>query len=237
MTLPLHLIISEILRDRILQGKYQPGEQLPSEHQLMMEFGASRTTIRRSLTNLVHQGLVTAHQGKGVFVAERQKVVYSLTSPLLFLQDDLARQGITLSIRNLLFELVTVPPEVQTIMKLPAELPTAYLQKKLLLMDGVVGAIDITYVPPDLGQAYRTELTQQMTFLVLRNHGVAIERIEAMLECTLASYELSQHLDVPLGHPLIVYRHTAYTTGDRPVVHGESISRADRFCYSVTLTA
>jgi GntR family transcriptional regulator len=87
----------------------------------------------------------------------------------------------------------------------------------------------------DLGEAHSESFQQSMTFPVLEQNGLPIERIEAILECTTATYEIGQYLDVPLGHPLIVYRHTAYTTGDHPVVYGETISRADRFCYSITV--
>ncbi|MFZ4665014.1 MAG: GntR family transcriptional regulator [Prochlorotrichaceae cyanobacterium] len=235
MSLPLHLVISEVLRDRITQGQYRLGEQIPSEHQLMAEFGASRTTIRRSLRNLVSQGLVMAYQGKGVFVTQEKKVTYSLTHPLVFLEEDMVRQGIPFSVQNLLFEKVSAPPDVQQRLQLWQDAPTVYLQKKLLLMNGVPGGVDITYVVPELGAAFGADLQQRMTFPVLEEKGVPIDRVEAILECTTATYEMSQYLDVPLGHPLILYRHTAYTQNDRPILHGESISRADRFCYSVTI--
>jgi GntR family transcriptional regulator len=78
------------------------------------------------------------------------------------------------------------------------------------------------------------ELQQNMTFPVLEANNIPVERVEAIIECTNANLELSEYLDVPLGHPLLVYRHTAYTTNNRPVVHGESISRGDRFCYAVS---
>jgi GntR family transcriptional regulator len=74
-----------------------------------------------------------------------------------------------------------------------------------------------------------------MTFSTLERNNIVIKKVEAVLECTPADYEMSQYLDVPLGHPLLVYRHTAYTEGNRPIVCGESISRGDRFCYCVTL--
>ena len=72
--IPLHLLISEQLRDRILTGLYQPGDQLPSEHQLMSEFKVSRITARRAIANLTQQGLVTVRWGKGGFVSVQQKV-------------------------------------------------------------------------------------------------------------------------------------------------------------------
>jgi GntR family transcriptional regulator len=235
MQLPLHLIISEKLRQQIANGEYQPSEQLPSEHQLMTAFKVSRITVRRAIANLVSQGLVTSRQGKGVFVAQHQKVTYSLSNPLIFLEEDMARQGIQFATRNLVFKLVTVPQDVQQMLKLPPQKNTAYLQKKVLLMNGVPGGMDITYILPELGKAFAKDLKRQMTFPTLEQNGILIERIDAILECTHADREVSQYLDVPIGHPLIVYRHTAYTQGDRPVVHGESISRADRFCYSVTV--
>ena len=94
MSSPLHLVISEQLRQQIVNGEYSPGDKLPSESQLIAEFRASRITIRRAIANLVKQGLVITHQGKGVFVTQRRKVAYTLSNTLTFLEDDLARQGI-----------------------------------------------------------------------------------------------------------------------------------------------
>jgi GntR family transcriptional regulator len=232
--IPLHLDISEQLSVRIIKGEYIPNAKLPSERELISEFQVSRITIRRAIANLSDLGLVISYQGKGVFVTERRKVAYTLANPLIFLEDDLGRQGIELSLQNIIFEPVTVSEEVQKILQLPSNNPTAYLQKKLLLIDKVPGCVDITYILPNIGEKLATELKQNMTFPVLEQNDFKIERVEAIIECTNANLELSEYLDVPLGHALLVYRHTAYTTQNRPVVHGESISRGDRFCYSVS---
>lgn len=231
MAFPLHLAISEQLRDRILNGQYKPGDRLPSEHQLMAEFEVSRITARRAIANLTQQGLVTVRRGKGVFVAIQQKVTYSLSSPLIFLEADIARQGIEVTVKTLVFESVTAPVEVQAILNSAI----AYLQKKILLFNGIAGCVDVTYILPKFGQAYAKDLCQQMTFTTLEKYGINIEKIDAAIECTQADYETSAQLEVPLGHPLIVYRHTAYTDGNCAIVHGESISRGDRFCYSVQI--
>ncbi|NET36427.1 MAG: GntR family transcriptional regulator [Cyanothece sp. SIO1E1] len=235
MQFPLHLDISEQLRQRIINGDYLPGTKLPSERQLIAEFQVSRITIRRAIANLVDQGLAIAHQGKGVFVIERRKAIYTLTNPGLFLADDLAHQGIELSLQNITFELVTPPATVQKILQLTTEQPWAYLQKKILLMDQIPGCVDVTYVLPDIGEALQEDLKRQMTFPTLEQHNITIERVEAIIECQNADHEMSEYLNVPLGYSLLVYRHTAYTVNDHPVVHGASISRGDRFCYSVNL--
>ncbi|KAB1988346.1 GntR family transcriptional regulator, partial [Haemophilus parainfluenzae] len=84
---PLHLSISERLRQEIFRGDYQAGEQLPSEHQLMQQFEVSRITVRRAIANLVQQGLVEAQRGRGVFVKAQHKVTRSLSNPLIFFDE------------------------------------------------------------------------------------------------------------------------------------------------------
>ena len=53
--------------------------------------------------------------------------------------------------------------------------------------------------------------------------------------CTLTAS--CSRTEVPLGQPLMVYRYTAYSTHSQPVLYGETISRADRFCYSLSTRA
>ncbi|BAS54985.1 UbiC transcription regulator-associated domain protein [Leptolyngbya boryana NIES-2135] len=229
MTFPLHLAISEKLRDRIRAGIYRPGDQLPSEHQLMAEFEVSRITARRAIANLTQQGLVNVQRGKGAFVSTQQKVVYSLSSPLL-LEADLARQDIEITVQTLSFERVTAPVHVQKILNCAI----AYLQKKVLLFNNVPSCVDITYIVPELAKAHGKELRQKLTFTTLEKYGICIQKIDAVIECTQADYETGEQLEVSLGHPLIVYRHTAFTEAGA-IVHGESISRGDRFCYSIQI--
>ena len=231
---PLHVNISEKIHQQIVDGDYLPGDKLPSERELIERWQVSRITIRRAIANLVQQGLVSTHQGKGAFVTHQSKVIYTLSSPLTFLQDDLVSQGIKLSIQNIVFEPVTPSSQIRKTLQLPYNQPIAYLQKKLLLADNEPGCVDITYILPEIGRQLEGELKQNMTFPVLEHHDWKIDRVKAVIECTNANLELSKYLDVPLGHPLLVYRHTAYSQM-RPIVHGESISRGDRFCYSVDL--
>lgn len=232
---PLHLILSEKLREQILTGHYAPGAQLPSEHQLVEQFGVSRITIRRVLANLASQGLVAAYQGKGVFVKEQRKMSYRLSNQLVFFEEDMARQGITSSIQSLVFESIRAPTDVRETLKLPTKNSKVYLQKKLLLLDGVPAIFDVSYILPNLGKAFAKALQRQMTFPVLEQNNVVIERIEATFECMQASQELSQSLQMPMGSPLLVYCYTAYTKDDTPVLCGRAPSCGDRLCYSVTL--
>jgi GntR family transcriptional regulator len=51
------------LRQAIADGTYPPGSQLPSESTLSRTFGVARSTVRRALSILAEDGLLTSHQG------------------------------------------------------------------------------------------------------------------------------------------------------------------------------
>jgi GntR family transcriptional repressor for pyruvate dehydrogenase complex len=56
------------LKDKILAGVLPPGRKLPSEAELIEEFGVSRTVVREAVTRLRAEGLVETFQGRGSFV-------------------------------------------------------------------------------------------------------------------------------------------------------------------------
>jgi GntR family transcriptional regulator len=68
---PLYRQVVQALRDRILNGTYALGQQLPTESELLEEFGVSRNTVREALRQLRQDGLVASRQGSGSVVTRR----------------------------------------------------------------------------------------------------------------------------------------------------------------------
>ena len=68
LSVPLYRQVFMMLRQRIVDREYAPGEQLLREDGLAAEFGVSRATIRQAIGELVRQGLVDRKQGRGTFV-------------------------------------------------------------------------------------------------------------------------------------------------------------------------
>jgi DNA-binding FadR family transcriptional regulator len=62
--------LSEILGRQIESGERALGSRLPTEEQLAVEYGVSRTVVREGIARLKSDGLVTTRQGLGAFVAE-----------------------------------------------------------------------------------------------------------------------------------------------------------------------
>ena len=64
----LYQQIARAIATAIAEGRYGPGDKLPSERELADDFGVSRPTIRDAMIALEFQGLVEARQGSGVYV-------------------------------------------------------------------------------------------------------------------------------------------------------------------------
>lgn len=62
--------ITASLRERIMRGEFPPGALLPSEAELSSEYSVSRNTLRRALTELEEEQLITVLPGRGRAVAE-----------------------------------------------------------------------------------------------------------------------------------------------------------------------
>jgi GntR family transcriptional regulator, transcriptional repressor for pyruvate dehydrogenase complex len=56
------------LKRQILAGDLPPGAKLPSEKDLIEEYGVSRTVVREAVSRLQAEGLVETFQGRGSFV-------------------------------------------------------------------------------------------------------------------------------------------------------------------------
>jgi GntR family transcriptional regulator of arabinose operon len=65
---PKYKQIYDRLRSAIMNREFSPGEKLPSENELVKQFGASRPTVSRALAQLETESLVDRRAGSGTFV-------------------------------------------------------------------------------------------------------------------------------------------------------------------------
>ena len=77
--LPAYGKVKTFIKKRISAGTWKPGDPVPSESALMVQFGVSRMTVNRALRELMGEGLVTRVQGSGTFVAELHRISSTLS--------------------------------------------------------------------------------------------------------------------------------------------------------------
>jgi GntR family histidine utilization transcriptional repressor len=71
--------VKQHLKDELGRGRWPPGSLMPSDAELVAQFGMSRMTVTRALRELQAEGLVTRVQGVGTFAAHLARVASTLT--------------------------------------------------------------------------------------------------------------------------------------------------------------
>ncbi len=66
---PIYRQLIRSIREQITQGALQPGERLPASRDLAHELGISRISVVNAYAELQSSGLLSAHPGRGTFVA------------------------------------------------------------------------------------------------------------------------------------------------------------------------
>lgn len=69
---PKYKQIYNRLRTALARQEYKAGDKLPSENELVEQFGASRPTVSRALAQLETEGLVERKAGSGTFVRAQE---------------------------------------------------------------------------------------------------------------------------------------------------------------------
>ena len=77
--LPPYEQVKAFIKTHISAGTWKPGDPVPSEAALAVQFGISRMTVNRALRELTAEGLVTRIQGSGTRVAELHRISSRLT--------------------------------------------------------------------------------------------------------------------------------------------------------------
>ncbi|MDZ3833522.1 MAG: histidine utilization repressor [Sphingopyxis sp.] len=90
-TLPLHERIRSEIEAAILSGALVPGARLPTEHDLMREYGCARMTVNKALSALAAAGLIDRRKRAGSFVARPK--VHSMVLDVPDLEQEVVQRG------------------------------------------------------------------------------------------------------------------------------------------------
>ena len=135
--------ISSILERQISEGVYKEGGKIPTEIQLMDQFGVSRTTVRLAIKEITNSKLVKKIPGKGTFV---NKVAHNLEE-LKLLYDSLIDVGIIPERELLEFEKVSVTSEIKQALGLKENAKVLKIIKLLHVKKRPIAMIEIFLYP------------------------------------------------------------------------------------------
>ena len=229
---PLYTQIKEILRARILDGSYQPHQQMPSESEMMAAFGVSRITVRQAINDLQKEGLLFKVHGKGTFVA-LPNVAQELTHLQGFGE---AMHRLGHETFSEVFGLKTVKASAVARAKLQIEdgSPVTEIRRVRYLNREPV-SIDYSWVRHDVGSRLTEKnLREKDLFSLLENElRQPLHSADVEIDATSATNDVATRLKVAPGSPILRIERLTYAQGEKPLVFEYLHYRAETFKYKM----
>lgn len=233
---PAYRQVRNLIADQIRSGEISQGSQLPAERLLAEQLNVSRVTLRRALTALADDGLLTPSHGRGWYavpppLSDHPSALMSFT--------DLARAiGARAHTRVLLSKVG--PATADQAKRLGVRKGTRLFQlERLRFMDDVPVAITSSWIPVTKAPGVeRRDFTDASLHRVLRDrYDIRATRAGFEVEAHIAEARDAELLGIPEGSPLLV---AVQTTDDQ---HGDRFEysqmtyRADAYRFRTTLLA
>lgn len=226
---PKYAQLVQTLQRRIEAGDYPPGSLLPSENQLIHEFGVSRPTVVAALRMLREQGWIESQQGKGRFVrgrpamasAEQSRTGHAyLTNAETHAPGELLEAGA-----------VAAPNRVGALLDLRPK-NKAFLRRRLVARGGEPSELVSLWLPLELSEG--TDLTsaepleQGIRDHVQSRKGVRFDHVVEQVTARMPSADEVKQLGMPKNTPVLDVYAAVRDPGGRPLAVLNVVLPADR---------
>ena len=225
---PLYFQLVEEIKKSIHEGVYPPGTRIPTEMEWMERSGLSRITVRKAMSVLVEEGVLTRRKRYGTFVTEK-KVSRSLNEGMSF-SETCIRHGDRPQTTLLSAELVPASETVKKQLQLKEPVDLVLRIRRLRFCNGEPVVLEENFYPRDLSFLLAEDLTQSL-FGILAKHRIAVCRGDKTINVCYANHEEASLLAVPSGEAMLLTHDTVYDQDDRPVFTGHEVINPKKFEY------
>jgi GntR family transcriptional regulator len=213
---PKYIRIRDWLMDRILSLDLKRGDQLPSEYDLVRQFGASRVTVRQALEALRAEGVIESQHGRGWFL-RRVRAVQNL-GRLQGFGEMLAPMGVRVQSKVLDVSECAAPGAIANAFSVPQG--TNVVRIARLRLAGVrVMSYDLSYFPAEIGRRLsQQDLARQDVFVLFeRALGIRLGFADVTIEVAPAEDDPAARLNVMAGTPIFKLTRLTHDNGGIPI--------------------
>jgi len=222
---PHYRQIEGALRERI--SSLRPGERVPSDAELCVEFGVSRMTARHAMQRLAQDGLIRREPGRGTFVARLP--AHRRSNRLMTFSQEMTRAGRVPSSRVLMRVIRPSSMTEAANLGIPPRQPIVHL-RRLRLADGEPIALESTVLIGAVAEAVMTaDLASGSLHETLGQAGFVLRRGTSTISAAAATGQDARLLELRTGDPLLVERRVIADDQGRRIESTESRYPADRY--------
>lgn len=230
--IPLKVQAEMFLRKFIQQEEFQNGKLLPDENSLARQLGVSRGTIRDSIGRLVYEELLERRAGVGTRVVN--KMSESGIGAWRSLTLEMKKKGV--EIKNFKCEFATVPASLEAARALDIKEKTPVFR-----LDRLRGWNDQrilhsrSWFHPKLKLKDNVVFDRPLYDVLEQECGWVAGRAKEVLLAVAADEHLAAILEVALGDPLLLRKHTVFDRTGHAMEFAEVHYVSDRFSLTLDL--
>jgi len=216
--MPVYFKLQMEIKKQIEEGRWAPGESIPTERELSKTYELSSGTVKKSLLNLVNEGYLYRIQGKGTFVAGTTLRRGSLR--YYRLQKDFRDEEIILKVKLVELNRVRGIPEYNKNLQISIN-QDLYKMKRLFLFKNKPILYSITYLPckmfPDL-EKFENNFSGEMTLyqLLEKEYGITTVSNKKLLSTIAVDRETAELLNVSNGKQVLFIEMMSFTYQNKP---------------------
>ena len=230
--------VREEVRDRIRDGRFSDGVQLPPEVELATSLGVSRTTVREALLQLEQEGLLIRRHGHGTFVRSAARLRGSLNANLSA-TEVIRGHGMEPGTSHARVEEVGADDEAAAPLGLAPGAPVIRLER-VRTADGRPVIFTVDVIPSRLFRRRRRSTTDALLDPGLSLYRLYAERLgrsitdgQASIRLTRADTLVADRLGIPAGSPILRLEQVDATAEGEQVLFSVESYVADTFEFSV----
>jgi GntR family transcriptional regulator, N-acetylglucosamine utilization regulator len=228
LPVPLYHQLKHVLQRDIEAGRWKPGEQLPTENDLIARFRVSKITVRQALRELSHLGYIRREQGRGTFV--QRPPLEEGPRELTSFTDEMRQHGLSAKSQVLEQGVIPASPEVAARLEIAPAAPVFRLrrlrfadrepmglQTAYVAMASVPGICDLSFADASLYEVFRSRYNLYPASAKETHVAVLVNHDEAGL------------LQTTPGSPGFAAERMTYLSDGKPLEFVKSIMRGDRY--------
>lgn len=232
---PLYYQLGTILREQILSGAYTIGDQLPTEADLVADYGVSRITVRQALKTLEDEKLIRREAGRGTFVTGHPEVPETIQMEATL--DDLMSMARATSVQLLDLRRVAATRQDIADFELGPDDRVTQCVRLRRHHEAPYGYI-INRLPLEIAEGFADRDWREGSVIraIEKQLGLRLRVADQSIRATLADAPLAKLLEIRIGAPLLSVDCVVRTDEGKVVERMHAYFRSDIYSLTVHLT-
>jgi GntR family transcriptional regulator len=220
---PLYQQVKQVIAKKIYEGEFKPGEKILSEAQFCKAFGISRICVRQAIAGLVHEGVLHAVPGKGVFVNGVMQDIQ--LEYIRSFKEKAAEKGYTPEIKLLEASTMQADKELAEHLKI-TEKEEILKIKRLKSVNGIPVNTELRYIPAKYCPGLIEKgLAQESLSEQLERYNLTVASRDIVLTPMLLDSDSANLLRSKEGNPCIFITEILYLDNGAPLKYEQRIHK------------